>query len=122
MTVAGRRPPSRWSWRRALGAVWIVSGRSMAGWYDRRPSVRARYDPTERADGREPRGGTMSARWTASSHGVRWTVELERDRLLPGRLVAGSVDVAADDRLEARALEVALVATEWWQHEESSTD
>jgi hypothetical protein len=64
----------------------------------------------------------MSARWTASSHGVRWTVELERDRLLPGRLVAGSVDVAADDRFEARALEVALVATEWWQHEESSTD
>ncbi len=64
----------------------------------------------------------MSARWTESSHGVRWTVELERDRLLPGRLVAGSVEVTADDRFEARALDVAFVATEWWQHEETSTD
>jgi len=64
----------------------------------------------------------MSASWTESSHGVQWAVALERDRLLPGRLVGGSVEVTADDPFEARGLTAALVATEWWQHEESSTD
>ena len=47
MTVAGRRPPSRWSWRSAFGARGIVSSGGHAtsrsdfrGWYDRdTPSV-----------------------------------------------------------------------------------
>ena len=41
--------------------------------------------------------------WTADSHGVAWQLELERDRLLPGRLVAGRVTVTAhgDDRRPA---------------------
>ncbi|HET7472608.1 MAG TPA: hypothetical protein VFJ71_05755 [Candidatus Limnocylindrales bacterium] len=64
----------------------------------------------------------MSASWNESSHGVEWAVELERDVLLPGRLVGGRVSATASDRFEARSLVVAFVATEWWQHEETSTD
>jgi hypothetical protein len=64
----------------------------------------------------------MSASWTDSSHGIEWSVELDRDVLLPGRLVAGRVGVTADGPFEARSLIAALVATEWWQHEETTTD
>ena len=47
---------------------------------------------------------------------------LDTDRLLPGRLTAGSLTVAADDTFEARSLVAALVAVEHWQHEETTTD
>src|SRR6478736_4035911 len=33
MTVAGRRPPSRWSWRSALGAFTMVASSSIERWY-----------------------------------------------------------------------------------------
>ena len=43
--------------------------------------------------------------WETTSHGVAWQLELERDRLLPGRLVAGRVTVSASGDIEAaRAL------------------
>jgi hypothetical protein len=61
--------------------------------------------------------------WVSTSHGVAWTVELERTVLLPGRLVGGQVTVTAgDDDVDARRLVVALIGDEAWQHEESSTD
>jgi hypothetical protein len=64
----------------------------------------------------------MSPTWQGSSSGVDWTVALASDRLLPGRLTNGSIEVCADDRFEARGLIATLIAVEWWQHEESSTD
>ena len=60
--------------------------------------------------------------WEGSSHGVAWRLELERDRLLPGRLVSGQVTVTARGDMDARRLLVTLVGTESWQHEEVTTD
>ena len=64
----------------------------------------------------------MSAGWTGSSHGVDWHLELERDELLPGRLVGGRIDVTSHGAFDARALVVALRAEEHWKHEVTSTD
>jgi hypothetical protein len=60
--------------------------------------------------------------WEDTSHGIAWRLELDRDRLLPGRLVAGRVTVTADDDTDARRLVVTLIGVESWQHEETSTD
>jgi hypothetical protein len=64
----------------------------------------------------------MTRTWTGSSRGVDWTIELERDRLLPGRLTPGRVTVRARDGFEGRSLVVALRAEEHWQFEQSRTD
>jgi len=64
----------------------------------------------------------MTAAWTDSSHGVDWRLELERDALLPGRLVTGRIEVASRGAFEARALIVALRAEEHWKHEVATTD
>jgi hypothetical protein len=60
--------------------------------------------------------------WRQASHGVAWRLDLETDRLLPGRLTAGTLTVTADGATDARGLVAALVAVEHWQHEESTTD
>jgi hypothetical protein len=60
--------------------------------------------------------------WQATSHGAAWQVELERDRLLPGRLVGGQVSVTADDDLDARQVLVTLIGVESWQHEETTSN
>ncbi len=60
--------------------------------------------------------------WQATSHGAAWQVELERDRLLPGRLVGGQVSVTADDDIDARQVVVTLIGVESWQHEETTSD
>jgi hypothetical protein len=64
----------------------------------------------------------MTAAWSASSHGITWRLELERDVLLPGRLVAGRISITADGTFEARRLLVALRAEEHWKHEVTTTD
>jgi hypothetical protein len=64
----------------------------------------------------------MAATWTASSHGIAWRLELERDTLLPGRLVGGRITATADDAFEARRLLVALRAEEHWKYEVTTTD
>ena len=64
----------------------------------------------------------MTASWGESSHGVAWRLDLDTDRLVPGRLTAGTVSITADDPTDARGLVVALVAVEHWQHEETTTD
>jgi hypothetical protein len=56
------------------------------------------------------------ATWTADSHGVEWQLELERSTLLPGRLVGGRVTLRAMRNVEARGLQVALVANEHWRY------
>jgi hypothetical protein len=60
--------------------------------------------------------------WEDTSHGIAWRLDLDRDRLLPGRLVAGRVTVTAADDTDARRLIVTLIGVESWQHEETSTD
>ncbi len=57
----------------------------------------------------------MSSRFGRSGD-VDWQLELERDRLLPGRLVAGRVTVTARKDVEARALEVALKGEERYRY------
>jgi hypothetical protein len=64
----------------------------------------------------------MSPTWQKSSHGVAWQVALDSDRLVPGRLTAGTISITADDEIDARGLLAALVAVEHWQHEETTTD
>ena len=60
--------------------------------------------------------------WEDSSRGVSWRIDLERDRLLPGRLVSGQVSATADGETDARRLVVTLIGVESWQHEETTTD
>ena len=64
----------------------------------------------------------MTAVWTESSNGIAWRLELERDVLLPGRLVSGKVTITANDELDARGLVVALRAEEHWKYEVTTTD
>ncbi|TAJ99198.1 MAG: hypothetical protein EPO36_12975 [Chloroflexota bacterium] len=64
----------------------------------------------------------MPTLWTGSSHGVVWRLELQRDALLPGRLVAGRIEVSSRGAFEARVLVVTLRATEHWQHRVTTTD
>jgi hypothetical protein len=60
--------------------------------------------------------------WTGSSGGVDWSLVLERDRLLPGRLVHGQVTISARRRVEARGLVVALRGEEHWKYHVTTTD
>ncbi len=64
----------------------------------------------------------MSVVSRVSSHGVDWRLELERDQLLPGRLVAGSVSARAHGTIDGRALLVTLRAIEHWQYRVTTTD
>jgi hypothetical protein len=64
----------------------------------------------------------MSPSWRHSSQGIAWDVALATDRLIPGRLIAGTITVTANGDIEARGLVASLVAVEHWQHEEHSTD
>ena len=65
---------------------------------------------------------SMPAVWTDTSHGIAWRLELERDVLIPGRLVGGKVSVTADGDVDGRGLTVALVAREHWKHRVTTTD
>ena len=64
----------------------------------------------------------VSPTWRQSNHGITWQLALDTDRMLPGRLVDGSITISADGEFDARALVAAPVAVEHWQHEESTSD
>jgi hypothetical protein len=64
--------------------------------------------------------GTIVA--NAESHGVAFELRLERDDLLPGMTMKGSLGLSARNGLAARALQVALIATEQWKYEETTSD
>ena len=64
----------------------------------------------------------MPAVWTESSHGVDWRLELERDVLIPGRLVAGKLTASMTGDVDARSLVVALRAEEHWKHQITTTN
>ena len=60
--------------------------------------------------------------WTANSGGVAWVFDLERDRLLPGRLVAGKVTITASHGVNARGLIVTLRGEEHWRYDQTVSD
>src|SRR6186713_1786468 len=112
MTVAGRRPPSRWSWSSALGASRIVSILSIGPPGLRRivprlmsasPSVRVR----SRSAGHDRRSlgrWLVAPAWTGADGDIEWVLELDRADLIPGRLVAGHVRLTARDDVHGRAV------------------
>jgi hypothetical protein len=57
-----------------------------------------------------------------SEGGVDLELELERDDLLPGRLVPGKLRLAFRDEREIRGAYATLIGTEHWQYTERSTD
>jgi hypothetical protein len=59
---------------------------------------------------------------TTNSHGVTWTLDLDRDDLIPGQFAYGKLRLEIHDDIRARGLVAALIATERWQHEETYTD
>ena len=59
---------------------------------------------------------------TRQSGGVSWEVELERDALLPGTLTRGVVRLVANERVETRGIVAALIATEHWQWDQTTTN
>ena len=60
--------------------------------------------------------------WTGEDSGIRWELALERDDLLPGRLVPGTVRVEARDDVSARRLLVTLRGVERWKYEVTVSD
>jgi hypothetical protein len=59
---------------------------------------------------------------TNNSHGVTWTLDLDRDDLIPGQLARGRLRLETHHDVTTRGLIAALIATERWQHQETSTD
>jgi hypothetical protein len=64
----------------------------------------------------------MTVTTTGTDGGVAFRLDLDSDRLLPGRAATGSVHLAFQDEIEVRAIVASLIATEWWQYESSTTD
>ena len=57
-----------------------------------------------------------------SSHGVDWELSLDRAGLLPGTTATGSVALVAAHGTDGRGIIAALIATEQWQFEETTSD
>jgi len=64
----------------------------------------------------------MTTAWAGSNGGVDWRLELERDRLLPGRLALGRVTVTARRGVDARALVVSLLGEEHWRYDVTTSN
>jgi hypothetical protein len=58
----------------------------------------------------------------ANSHGVDWELSLDRAGLLPGTTARGSVTLAAPNGTDGRGVIAALITTEQWQFEETTSD
>jgi hypothetical protein len=96
----------------------MTSAVSTARWYDPARKVQDLAFPAAAA-----RLQSVPPRHeTAASHGAVWTLDLERDDLLPGRIAKGKLRLDVRDDIDVRGLVVALVATERWQHTETYTD
>ena len=64
----------------------------------------------------------MARTWTGSNGGVDWGLTLDRDDLLPGRLVAGLLRATARKPVEARGVIVTLRGVEHWRYEVTTSD
>ena len=63
--------------------------------------------------------GAAALTIAGASGGAHWQVELDRTRLLPGRLVGGRITIRAEREIDARGVVVALIAEEHWRHTET---
>jgi hypothetical protein len=61
----------------------------------------------------------MTVTTTRSDGGVAFRLDLDSDRLLPGRLASGSVRLDFQEGIEVRGIVASLIATEMWQSEET---
>ena len=103
MTVRGRRPPSRWSWRSTFGRApdrlerdghtgIVASG--IASMTDRSAANARRMDIG---------GGTMGAIVARTeSNGLAFELNLERDDLLPGTTAKGTISILQAAELASR--------------------
>ena len=64
----------------------------------------------------------MTVTTNRSDGGVDFRLDLDTDRLLPGRIATGSVHIAFGNAIEVRGIVASLIATETWQHEDTTTD
>jgi hypothetical protein len=64
----------------------------------------------------------MTITTARSDGGIDFRLDLDTDRLLPGRVATGSVHVAFGHAIEVRGIVASLIATETWQHEDTTTD
>jgi hypothetical protein len=64
----------------------------------------------------------MSTTTTRSDSGINFRLDLETDRLLPGRTATGNVHIDFLVAVEVRGIVASLIATERWQTEETTTD
>lgn len=64
----------------------------------------------------------MTVEVSGSDSGVDFVVTLERADLLPGQLASGSVQMTFRDDRDVRGIVAALIATERWQFERTTTD
>ena len=64
----------------------------------------------------------MTRTWTGSNGGVDWTLTLDRDDLLPGRLVAGVLRFAARSPVEGRGVIVTLRGEEHWRYKVTTSN
>ena len=61
----------------------------------------------------------MTVTTTRSDGGVAFRLDLDSDRLLPGRLARGSVRLDFQEGIEVRGIVASLIATEMWQTTET---
>jgi SpoOM protein len=64
----------------------------------------------------------MTATTSRSDGGIDFRLDLDADRVLPGRLVTGTTRISFGHDLEVRGIVAALIATEQWQYERTETD
>ncbi|HEY3334805.1 MAG TPA: hypothetical protein VGK16_06150 [Candidatus Limnocylindrales bacterium] len=64
----------------------------------------------------------MARSWTGSNGGVDWALTLDRDDLLPGRLVGGVLRATARKAVEARGVVVTLRGVEHWRYEVTTSN
>jgi hypothetical protein len=64
----------------------------------------------------------MTRSWTGSDGGVDWHLALDRDDLLPGRLVPGLLRLTARDATQARGIVVTLRGEERWKYEVTTSN
>ncbi|HET9346496.1 MAG TPA: hypothetical protein VFO05_12425, partial [Candidatus Limnocylindrales bacterium] len=64
----------------------------------------------------------MTVTTTRSDSGVEFRLDLDTDRLLPGRAATGTVRLAFRERIEVRGIVASLIATEMWKVTQTDRD
>jgi hypothetical protein len=64
----------------------------------------------------------MTVNYARSDGGVVFSLDLERDVLLPGRVASGTVRLDFQEQVQVRGIVASLIATEQWQSTDTKTD